>query len=62
MGQRKGPRGMRFLVGEVPLYKWWHPAFFWIVDPAMINANILRTAHLQGYLADKKAPPRRTLQ
>ena len=43
---------MRFLVSEVPLYEWWHQVFFWIVDPAMINANILRNAHVQGYLAD----------
>ena len=27
-------------------YKWWHPVFFWIVDSCIINANIVRNAHL----------------
>jgi len=32
---------------RVRAYKWWHPVFFWIVDSAMINANVLRNAHVE---------------
>lgn len=28
-------------------YKWWHPVFYWIIDTAMVNAHIIRNAHIQ---------------
>ena len=41
IGLRKGPKGMCFLVSEVPLYVWG-------IRPDRT------TVHAQGYLADKK--------
>jgi len=49
----KGPRGARFLMSEVPLYR--HPL-------AWRHAAGEKVRSLQWYLAYKKPPPHRTLQ
>jgi len=57
----EGPRVVRFLVSEVPLY----PAICHILDSQgqMLDLALSQTClnHGQGYLAHKKTPPPRTL-
>ena len=48
IGLPQGPRGMRFLVTEVPLY--------------LSDVGHADGLDLQGYLTHKNHPPRRTLQ
>ena len=72
MGLRKCPRGVRFLMSEVPLYLARAAELGLRQEGARrlqllslaLSLSLLNPEHfrLQGYLAHKKLPPPRTLQ